>query len=298
MDTTSPTAMLVGMRDMFAAHPNAVSTTISRGEIEEALSSELPVELILEVQRPPSPGMGAETRTVTVAWDRADLESLLGDTEADAMTFSFDRHELERALDEPEFEGHGLRETAMIITVAAAAAMGASAASAMPIQDPGQSAENVTAVSIATHRDGATVHDEATLAARGIDTVAATATLHDGATLHDEATLAARGIDTVAATATLHDGATLHDEATLAARGIDTVAATATLHDGATLHDEATLAARGTATPAPTGDSGAGFALPSLDSAAVVGVGAGLGGAALLIATAMFTARRNRIRSL
>ncbi len=298
MGTTSPTAMLVGKRDMFAAHPNAVSTTISRGEIEEALSSELPLDLILDVQRPPSAGMGAETRTITVAWDREDLESVLGDTEADAMTFSFDPDELEQALSEPDFEGHGLRETAMIITVAAAAAMGTSAASAMPILDVDQSAVTVAAVSTTTHHDAATAHDEATLAARGIETVAATASGNDGATAHDEATLAARGIETVAATASGNDGATAHDEATIAARGIATVAATAAGNDGATAHDEATLAARGIATPAPVEDSGSGFALPSLDTPAVVGVGAGLGGAALLIATAMFTARRNRIRPL
>jgi len=90
MDTTSATAMLVGTRDMLSAHPNAVTTTIARGEVEEALGSELPAELVLDVLRPAHDGVEAETRSVTVAWDRADLESLLADTDADAITFSFD----------------------------------------------------------------------------------------------------------------------------------------------------------------------------------------------------------------
>ena len=151
METTSATAQLVGTRDMLAAYPNAVTTTIARGDIEEALGSDLPTELFLDVMRPAHSGVEAETRTVALMWDRADLASLLEDNDADAMTFSFDRDELERAFDDPDFEGHGLRETAMIITVAAAAAIGASAASGMPMQDGGgPSSASVTAVSAST----------------------------------------------------------------------------------------------------------------------------------------------------
>ena len=74
METTSATAQLVGTRDMLAAHPNAVTTTIARGDIEEAVSSDLPTELFLDVLRPAHAGVEAETRTVTVMWDRADLD--------------------------------------------------------------------------------------------------------------------------------------------------------------------------------------------------------------------------------
>ena len=253
METTSATAQLVGTRDMLAAFPNAVTTTIARGDIEEALSSDLPTELFLDVLRPAHAGVEAETRTVTVMWDRADLASLLEDNDADAMTFSFDGDELERAFDDPEFEGHGLRETAMIITVAAAAAIGASAASGMPMQDGGgpSSLASVTAVSAG--------HDEAGLASRGIESQALAAS-------HDEAGLAARGIAAEAVAAS-------HDEAGLASRGIETPALV-------------------------VGDSGSGWALPTLDANTAAALGAGLAGATLLIATAMFAAGRNRMRLL
>ena len=149
MGTASATAMLVGRREMIDERPNAVTAEIARSEIEEALGSDQPLELILDVLRPAGEGAGAESGTVTVAWDRADLESLLADSESEAMTFSFDRDELERALDEPEFEGHGLRETALVLTVAAAAAVGASAASGMPMSDvgPGHATAGVTTLS-------------------------------------------------------------------------------------------------------------------------------------------------------
>ena len=112
MGSASATAMLVGRREMIDARPNAVTAEISRGEIEEALGSDQPLDLILDVLWPVHEGAGSASGTVTVAWDRADLESLLADSESESLTFSFDRDELGRVLDEPEFEGHGLRETA------------------------------------------------------------------------------------------------------------------------------------------------------------------------------------------
>ena len=318
MDTTSATAMLVGTRDMLSAHPNAVTTTIARGEVEEALGSELPAELVLDVLRPAHDGVEAETRSVTVAWDRADLESLLADTDADAITFSFDLHELEQAFAAPDFEGHGLRETAMILTVAAAAAMGASAASGMPYQEQGASTVSVTAITtaapdaferavarvapapdaferaVARGAEATGAHDETTLASRGIETVSASATAAPDAFEravarvdvappgHDEATLASRGIDQPVATG--------HDEATLASRGIDP-------QPLASGRDEATLVARGIEqAPAPAGDSGSGRELPSLDASTIAAVAGGLAGVGLLIVAAGFAAGRNRIR--
>ncbi len=233
MSETSTTAMLVGTRDMLAAQADAVTATVPRVEVEGALASEPPAELTLEVWRPKEGGQ-VEKHMVDVAWRREDLESVLADLDADAITFSFDRVALERAIDGAEVEGHGLREAAVVLSIAAAAAVsGASAASAEPggavVSQPSQ-------VQVGGHDEAtfaergiesgtvAASHDEATYAARGIDpgTVAAS---------HDEATYAARGIDpgTVAAS---------HDEATYAARGIDpgTVAAS---------HDEASYAARG-----------------------------------------------------
>ena len=280
MNETSTTAMLVGTREMFAAQPNTVTTTVPRDEIEAALTSEPPAELILEVQRTGQGIADADEHTVNVAWSRTDLETLLAAPDTGAITFFFDPTELEQVLDESEVEGHGVREAVVVLSIAAAAA--AAGASSAAYAEPGGPVGSLVQV---------VGHDEATLAARGIDpgTVAA---VQDEATLaargidpgtvvsHDEATLAGRGIDpgTVAA---------VQDEATLAARGIEpgTVAA---------VHDEATLAARGIdsgSSPVAV-DTASGFDLPSVDSNTVAGIAGGLAGAGLLIAAAAFAIRR------
>ena len=78
----------------------------------------------------------------------------------------------------------------------------------------------------------------------------------------------------------------------MAARGITAQAVAAS-------HDEAGLASRGIETPAlVVGDSGSGWALPTLDANTAAALGAGLAGATLLIAAAMFAAGRNRMRLL
>jgi hypothetical protein len=189
--------MLVGTRDMFAARSNAVTTTVSRHDIEAALSMDPPAELVLEVLRPSEGASDADKHIVYVAWKRTDLESLLGFPASDAITFSFDPEELERALDEADVEGHGLREAAAVLTVAAAAAMaGVSSAAAEP------HGAGYTPVQAAIGS-----HDEMSFAARGIEPTAPAAT-------HDEMSYAARGIEPTAPAAT-------HDEMSFAARGIE-----------------------------------------------------------------------------
>jgi hypothetical protein len=302
------TAMLVGTPEDVGGHPG-VTATIPRDEIEEALASDEPLDLILDVTWPKDGGV--ETTDVTVHWQRSDLESLLAGTGSDAITFSFDRAALEQAIDEPDFEGQGIREV-MLLTVAAAsasAAVAVSTAQGMPVDVGGGGGPTPVVVApghgeagtaqalagasvVAPGHDEATtardlaapaaIHDEATLAARGVDVpiatsiaahdeastardLAAPAAIHDEATLAargvgqpvpgmDEASLAARGIETAAPSA--------HDEATLAARGIDVPIATAIAgHDEAStardlaapaaIHDEATLAARGVGVTVP-----------------------------------------------
>jgi hypothetical protein len=276
MGETSATGMLVGTLEHFAERSPALTATVSRDELEAALRVEPPAELVLEVVRPRGGASDAEKHIVYVAWKRADLESLLSAPDSDTITFSFDPAELKRAIDVPDVEGHGIRETAVVLSIAAAAAVGVSNAAA----EPGGAVYSPAAVEISAH-DEATLaargvesgtlavsaHDEATLAARGVEATATTqAAAHDEATLasrgieastlaatHDEATLATRGIGSGAVAAT-HDEATsaargiepgtvpaTHDEATSAARGIEpgTVAAVAATHD------EATSAARG-----------------------------------------------------
>jgi hypothetical protein len=317
MEETSTSALLIGTPEMLASHPGAVTTTIPREEIEEALVSEPPAELVLEILRNVEGKSEVERRTVKVAWERTDLESVLA-ADGPAFTFSFDPAELGAALDDAEVEGHGLREAAVVLSIAAAAAV-AGTGTAYGQPDPVGGAAQVAVGG----------HDEATLAERGIGVQPASA--HDEAGLtargieagtlaaaHDEAGLTARGIEagTLAAS---HDEAGLtargvepgtlaaaHDEAGLTARGIEagTLAAS---HDEASLtargiepghlaasHDEASLTARGIETGAEpiSLDSGSRFDLPSVDPATAAGVAGGLLGAGLLIAAATFATRR------
>src|SRR5919106_874223 len=224
MHETSTSATLVGTQQMLS-QSDGLTVTLPREEVEAALASDPPNELILDIVRKVEGTDEPERRTVNVAWRRPDLESVIGDVDAEAITFSFDPAELDRLLSEPDVEGHGLREAAVVLSIAAAAAVGgAASASAATHDEAGLSARGIQQATVAA------THDEAASAARGIGpgTRAVAAT-------HDEATSAARGIEpgTLAVAAT-------HDEATSAARGIEpgTVAVAAT-------HDEATSAARG-----------------------------------------------------
>jgi hypothetical protein len=284
MTVTSTTAMLVGTPEMLGAKDGAVTVAVPKVEIEEAMQSDAPLELILDVLRTEEEATEAAAHEIAVAWERQDLESLVSGTAGDSIIFSFDQTELERVLADEDFEGHGLRERAMILTVAAAAASAAaSSASAMAYADTGSGAAIVqTAVPSA--------HDEATLAERGIGVQPASA--------HDEATLAARGIEAQPEAAT-------HDEATASARGIGVAPVIGSAQDEATLgtrgidpqpvpatHDEATLVGRGIETPALAAPD-SGFDLPAFDAGTAAAVG-GLAGAGLVIAAAGFVVRRRR----
>lgn len=290
---TSATAMLVGTPEDVGGRPDAAMVTLAREEIEEALASDDSPELILEVQL-----RETERRELHVAWERSDLETVLAGAGPGRIAFSFEPSELYRALEHPDFEGHGFRE-AILLTVAAASASAAVAASTaqgglaegtgvgatIAAVSPGHG-EAGTAALVA----GATaMHDEAGLTARGIDPAAVPVA-------HDEMGLTARGIDAPPVQAT-------HDEMGLTARGIDAPSVQAT-HDEMGLaargieaqptpvaHDEATLVERGIQ-PAPvTIDSGTGLDLPSVDAGTAALVG-GLAGAGLLLVGGTFATRR------
>jgi len=263
---TSAAAMLVGSAEDVGGRPDAATITLEREEIEEALASDAPLDLILSVTRGED-----EPRDVRVAWQRDDLETVLGTTGAGAVTFSFDRAELYRALEHPDFEGHGMREIVLVVAAASSsAALMASTASGQVLD--GSERGSVGAVSNTTGGSGAAVvdpgHDEASTAAVVGSSAAA---------IHDEAGATARGI-----------GQTMpgNDEATLVDRGIDPAIATAIGNSDAGT-------ARDLATPAPQ-DSGSSLDLPSVDAgtAAVVG---GLAGASLLILGGAFAVRRQRV---
>ena len=133
---TGAAAMLVGSAEDVGGRPDAATITLQREEIEEALASDAPLDLILSVKA----GEG-EPRDVRVTWQRDDLETVLGSVEAGPVTFSFDRAELYRALEHPDFEGHGMREIVLLVAAASSsAALMASTASAQ-VLDAGGAAE-------------------------------------------------------------------------------------------------------------------------------------------------------------
>ena len=122
------------------AEAGGITATVSRTEIEEALrGGDGQPELVLDVVRGGRDGdPDAERRTVAVAWERNDVERLLQIAPTDTVTFAIDRGSLERALSAPDVEGHGLRERALVLTVAAATAAGAGASIAQAKVEPGE----------------------------------------------------------------------------------------------------------------------------------------------------------------
>jgi hypothetical protein len=101
-----------------------ITTTLPRSEVEEALRSEDgDAELFLDVAR--IRDGEREESTVSVSWKRDDLEKLLKAATGDRVLLTFDRTELAEALEGPDVEAQGLREKALVLTVAAATAIGA-----------------------------------------------------------------------------------------------------------------------------------------------------------------------------
>jgi hypothetical protein len=130
---TGAAAMLVGSAEDVGGRPDAATVTLERDEIQEALASDAPLDLILSVQ-----AGDTEPRDVRVTWQREDLETVLGKVETGPVTFSFDRAELYRALEHPDFEGHGMREIVLLVAAASSsAALMASTASAQVLDTGG-----------------------------------------------------------------------------------------------------------------------------------------------------------------
>jgi len=116
----------------------AIGTVVTRAEVAEAAGgSEFPATLNLDLDR-----VEAGEREVTaharlaVDWDKDTLERLLSSTDDEEIGLWFDERELAHAFEEPEVEGHGLRERAAVIAVAVTAA-GAGATPALASQVPG-----------------------------------------------------------------------------------------------------------------------------------------------------------------
>ena len=112
----------------------AVAAIIPRQEIINALQDpEASPELTLQV----ATASGDATSTIGIEWSRDELEQLLRGIDSDNVVLTLDSDELQWAFD--DVEAHGLRQRALIFTVAAAGALGSGAtiANAMPMSGPG-----------------------------------------------------------------------------------------------------------------------------------------------------------------
>jgi len=133
---TQGTALLT---DEIPAH-RTVTTIVSRVAIADALKERSP-ELFLDLEQ------GDERGTINITWTHDELEHLLDRATGDDILFSFDRDELQHAFD--DVEAHGLREKALVFTVAVAGALGSSAAianAAPVIERGGDGAASVSTV--------------------------------------------------------------------------------------------------------------------------------------------------------
>jgi len=108
----------------------AITTIVSREAIAGALKENAP-ELFLDLEH------GEERGTVGISWSHDELEQLLDRANGDDILFTFDRDELQLVFD--DVEAHGLRERALVFTVAVAGALGSSAAiaNAAPVIERG-----------------------------------------------------------------------------------------------------------------------------------------------------------------
>lgn len=136
MEDDSRRARLV---DEASLEGRGISTTLPRSQLEEAIRSPGQLQLDLDVRA------DDEMRRVQVAWDREDLERVLGRMRGDSVVLTFDRDELADAI--ADVEAHGMRQRAAVLAVAAATATGAfaGAAAASPVGDPGPSGTSGTA---------------------------------------------------------------------------------------------------------------------------------------------------------
>jgi hypothetical protein len=140
------------------------TATLARGDVQSALQSNEPVDLLLDVDRVAADGSGRETERVAIAWEPEDLERLLAQNDGE-ITLTFDEGELRQLL-EADVDAHGMRERLAVVTVVAGlAAAGAGGASAMVAGSPQEGAAGTPA---------AITHVAASEVSTGITAAAAT----------------------------------------------------------------------------------------------------------------------------
>jgi hypothetical protein len=121
----------VRLVDSHAAGDGRFVATIERDDVEKALQSDEPVDLLLDVERVAADGSGRETERIALGWEPEDLERLLAQAGGEEITLTFDEAELRQLL-ESDVDAHGMRERLAVVTVVAGlAAAGAGGASAM-----------------------------------------------------------------------------------------------------------------------------------------------------------------------
>jgi hypothetical protein len=125
----------------------ALSATVPRSEIQTALQDDAGADLFLEIAR--IKNGERDDRTVKVAWERAELEDLLKRAVGDPITLTFSASEVERML-EADFEAHGLREKALVLTVAAATAAGIAGSAAGQVMSEGGAAPSAAVSGLVT----------------------------------------------------------------------------------------------------------------------------------------------------
>lgn len=122
MDEVSTKAKLV---DSTEVDPG-LTLTVPRSEVDEALQAEDgEPELLLDVVR--STNGHTEQRRVAVAWDRTDLERLAREASGESVILAIHPESLEKTV--TDVEAHGMRETALALSIVVATA-GASVAGA------------------------------------------------------------------------------------------------------------------------------------------------------------------------
>lgn len=126
MDDLRTRAHLVAYDSSFAGS-GAIGTVIPRSELAEAAAGgEFPATFLLDLDRVEAEDGGEVVAHATVAidWDKETLTQLLASMDDPEIELWFDENQLAGAFD--EVEGHGIRQKAAMLAVAAVAA-GASA---------------------------------------------------------------------------------------------------------------------------------------------------------------------------
>jgi hypothetical protein len=114
-----------------ASDGRTFAATLPRDEVEKALQSDEPVDLLLEVERVAADGSGRETERIALGWEPEELERLLAEASGGDVTLTFDEGELRQLLD-ADVDAHGMRERIAVLSVVAGlAAAGAGGAAAM-----------------------------------------------------------------------------------------------------------------------------------------------------------------------